>query len=175
MPYVIFPLGNSLPEYAKTRHNTARIVLAKALEDKEFQTFLDEKGVEIFIPEQTFMNDSGVALKKFLKGKNLATQNIIILYDEKDFALGKVRTAYAKSAGGHKGLEDIIDKLESRDFYRIRIGIAPMGVGENGVIPPHGQAVRDYVLAKLSSQEINVLESAEVIEQVKAHLREILK
>lgn len=175
MKYLIYPLGNPGKKYSLTRHNAARLVFTEACLDKEFKNFLETNKVEVFLPEKTFMNESGVALKQFLRNKKLDLNNLIVLYDDKDFEIGRVKISYNKSDGGHNGLKDIIQNLKTKNFYRLRIGIAPLGTGGNGIIPPHGEVVIKYVLENFTSPELKILQSKPTLDKVKFFLEEIIK
>jgi PTH1 family peptidyl-tRNA hydrolase len=144
--YTLVPLGNRGEEYAKTRHNAARIVTAHMK--------LDDKRAEIFIPDG-FMNESGFAVSEHLRYHN--NRELIVMYDDKDLPLGTFRIAFDRSAGGHNGLKSIIDTLGRTDFIRIRIGIAPKETDGDKIIPPHGKGVQDYVLRKMNEEEMSAL------------------
>ncbi len=174
MKYLIYALGNPGEKYSLTRHNAGRILINYLLEDNAFSKFLKDNQIEVFISKNEFMNDSGKTLKKFIKNKNFDLENLIVMYDDKDFPIGKVRLSNNKSAGGHNGLKDIIDSFGSKDFYRLRIGIAKEGTGVGGVIPPHGKVVRDYVLKNFTKGELKILESKEMKEKILFYLKDII-
>jgi len=166
MKYLLFPLGNPGKKYEDTRHNAARKVLEFLKKDSQFNNLLREEEIEIFIPS-SFMNESGTALKDYLKNKNFDKKNLIVMYDDKDIEIGNVRLVKDRGDGGHNGLKNIIENIGSKDFYRIRIGIAPKGTGKDGLIPPHGEVVQKYVLGNMKEEEIEILKSEKVLERVK--------
>ncbi|MEA4910570.1 Peptidyl-tRNA hydrolase [bioreactor metagenome] len=172
--YLIFPLGNPGEKYSKTRHNAGRILLSFLKKEESFKKILEENDIEIFIPDG-YMNESGKYLKKYIKNKNYKTENIIVLYDDKDLEIGDIRLAKDRGDGGHNGLKNIIENLGTKDFSRIRIGIAPKGTGKNSLIPPHGDIVQKYVLAKMPKEEIEILASKKVLERAIFFLEEIIK
>lgn len=174
MKYIIYPLGNPGKQYESTRHNAGRILIDKLETDKTWRDFLKQNDIYIFKDDKCYMNESGKALKKFLKGKKFNLERLIVIYDDKDFPLGKVRLAINKNAGGHNGLKNIIEEFQSKDFYRIRVGIAKVGTGEDGLIPPHGIAVKDFVLKNFLKSELKILESKEVIDKVNFLLKEVI-
>lgn len=174
MKYLLFPLGNPGQKYTKTRHNAAQFVFSFLKKEEEFKKFLKEKDIEVFISEG-FMNESGKYLKKFIKNKNLENENIIILYDDKDLEIGDIRLAKERGDGGHNGLKNIIESLSTKEFPRIRIGIAPKGTGKNGLIPPHGEVVQKYVLGNMTEEEMDILSSKKVLERIIFFLNEIFK
>lgn len=160
MIYTIVPLGNPGKEYELTRHNAARIVLLH----KEDELSLVASS-EVFVPT-TFMNESGKDVKKYLdyhEGRKL-----ILVYDDKDLALGSVRISYDRGDGGHNGVKSIIDSLGTKEFIRVRIGIAPKG--EDGkVMPIQGERVQGFVMGKFTEEELMVIasERGKVIQSIK--------
>lgn len=195
MAYIIFPLGNSESNYFETRHNAGRFVYEKIkyhLQElnKFLQNKLEHKSEEeiiIFLPK-CFMNESGKYLKDFLKNNfsdNLQAKqdfkidlknftNLIVMYDDKDLEIGDVRIAIDRGDGGHNGLKSIIQNLQTKNFYRIRIGIAPKGTGQNNLIPPYGTVVQEYVLAKMTNYEKEIFSDHKFLDKVVKCIREIL-
>lgn len=167
MKFLLFPLGNFGEKYEYTRHNAGRFVYNKLKEKKLLSEFLENKenNLEVFIPH-TFMNESGQSLRDYIKNKNIEKENIIIIYDDKDLEIGEIRIAIDRGDGGHNGIKNIIENLGTKNFYRIRVGIAPVGTGKNGLIPPHGDIVQKYVLANFTEEEKNILSSSEVLTKV---------
>lgn len=145
MIYTLVPLGNPGEKYAQTRHNAARIVVA-LLEDD----FKKIEGVEIFTPE-TFMNESGKALQDYLSYKE--GREPIVMYDDKDLPIGKIRISHDRGDGGHNGVKSVIEHLGTREFVRIRIGVAPVAVDGKEVLAPHGEEVQSYVMGKFTDDE----------------------
>src|SRR3989338_3440379 len=113
---IVVGLGNPGAEYEGTRHNTGKMI-SDMLEGKT------EANIK-FITPNTFMNDSGKAILPYIKSKK-DLQNLLVIYDDIDLPLGRMKISYNRSSGGHKGLESIIKKLKSQEFTRIRIGITP--------------------------------------------------
>ena len=171
MKFLLFPLGNFGEKYEYTRHNAGRFVYNKLKEKNllsEFQNFL-----EVFIPH-TFMNESGESLRDYLKNKNLKKENVIIIYDDKDLEIGDIRIARDRGDGGHNGIKNIIETMGTKDFYIIRVGIAPVGTGKDGLIPPHGDIVQKYVLGNFTQEEKNILSSSEVLTKVSDFIFKII-
>ncbi|MBP9766063.1 MAG: aminoacyl-tRNA hydrolase [Candidatus Pacebacteria bacterium] len=176
MNFLLFPLGNFGDKYKYTRHNAGRFVFDKLKENKFLDEFLiKEKDfkLDIFIPN-TFMNESGQSLKEFIKNRNIKTENIIIIYDDKDLEIGDIRLVKDRGDGGHNGIKSIIESLCTKNFYRIRVGIAPAGTGKDGIAPPHGEIVQKYVLGNLSEEEKNILSNKEVLEKASNFIFKIL-
>jgi PTH1 family peptidyl-tRNA hydrolase len=158
MKYILFPLGNVGDKYENTRHNAGRFVYEKVKSKLE-------KNLEVFIPK-CFMNESGIYLKKEIRNKNIKTENIIVIYDDKDLEIGDVRVAINRGDGGHNGIKNIIHELGTKNFYRIRIGIAPKGTGSDGIIPPHGDLVQKYVLSNFTDYEKSILSDEKYLDKV---------
>jgi len=115
--FLIVGLGNPGKKYQKTRHNIgSRIV-------DELES-LNLKEVILAKPK-TFMNLSGKAVKKLTKTYNLKSNNLIVVHDDIDLPLGKIRIVKNRGAAGHKGVESIIKELGTKNFIRFRIGICP--------------------------------------------------
>lgn len=145
MIYTLVPLGNPGEKYARTRHNAARMVL-ELIEDE----LLKRDDVEVFIPD-CFMNESGRAIADYLRYHE--GRELLVLYDDKDLPLGKIRVSHDRGGGGHNGIKSIIEHLGTKEFTRIRIGIAPPDVDGKTVLPPSGDAVQDYVMGKFREEE----------------------
>jgi PTH1 family peptidyl-tRNA hydrolase len=160
---ILVGLGNPGEEYEKTRHNAGRIlvqILEKKMEDKKIK----------FITPDTFMNNSGKAVKPFIKTKK-DLENLIVIYDDIDLPLGKIKISFDKSSGGHNGLESIINQLKSREFVRIRVGIAPTTPTGKIRKPKGEQAVLKFLLGDFKKPELEKIKKlsktiSEVIEMI---------
>lgn len=133
--YLIVGLGNPGAEYARTRHN-AGFLLAERLAggwqanwalEKKFQARLakSERGGRklILCQPQTFMNASGEAVGAVSDFFRVPLANLLVLVDDADLPMGEIRLRGSGSSGGHHGLESIEQRLSSREFARLRIGI----------------------------------------------------
>ncbi|MEA1909596.1 MAG: aminoacyl-tRNA hydrolase [Patescibacteria group bacterium] len=133
---LIVGLGNPGPKYKNTRHNVGFMIvdeMARELNIKfkpsksvdanyiRYETDLG-KEVEIVKPT-TFMNKSGVAIKEIVKKHNIKPEDILVVMDDLDMEVGKIRTRSEGSSGGHKGLQSIMNELQTEKIYRIKIGI----------------------------------------------------
>lgn len=149
MIYTLVPLGNPGEKYAHTRHNAARQMCEIIREHLERM-----EGVELLIPD-TFMNESGRAVADYLRYHE--GRELIVMYDDKDLPLGKLRISHDRGDGGHNGMKSVIEYLGTREFVRIRIGIAPQHVDGRDVKPPHGEEVQDFVLGKFREEDETML------------------
>ncbi|ARA93218.1 MAG: aminoacyl-tRNA hydrolase [Bacteroidetes bacterium] len=159
---LIVGLGNPGPEYARTRHN-AGFLVADAVAEQARASFALEKGnalvawgqvrgrpVGIAKP-QTYMNRSGAAVRNLVGRYGLDLDQVLVVYDDLNLPLGTVRLRPGGSAGGHNGVQSIIDELGSDAFPRLRIGI--------GSDFPRGGQV-DYVLSPFEADEEPLVEEA---------------
>lgn len=179
--YTFIGLGNPGTEYEKTRHNTGRIILEeirKAFElpdwksDKKSNSLIskgkvDKAGLVLVMPE-TFMNKSGESIKYYIKDAKSASK-LIVIHDELDLPIGKIKMSFNKSSGGHRGVESIIKAIKTEMFYRIRIGIS-QSTSKGDIKKPKGEeAVEKCILGEFKDEEINTLKklSKKVIEGIK--------
>ncbi len=151
---ILVGLGNPGEKYLKTRHNFGFMVidrLAWHLEtecsQKKFQSFFGKKTVEaeevVLIKPQTFMNVSGVAVKEAVAFYKCALQELMIVCDDLDLPLGKIRLRRNGGCGGHRGLESIANSLGTTEFPRLKIGIGR----------PLTREASNYVLSPFSGDE----------------------
>jgi PTH1 family peptidyl-tRNA hydrolase len=158
--YLIAGLGNPGLEYKKTRHNIGFQVinllsreLGVRLNGRRFQsrnTRTKFQGKEVILLRPvTFMNQSGKSIRSCVEFYNLDTDHILIVHDDLDLPLGKIKIVKKGSAGGHKGVSSIIQYLGSLQFPRIKIGIGR---------PRYGEDVEDYVLSPFYSDEKEIIE-----------------
>lgn len=150
---LIVGLGNPGKQYQNTRHNVGfmfvdnivkrlngKFVLDRNKRVEIFVTFIDGEKI-IFIKPQTFMNLSGEAVRLVANFYKLEVEDILVIYDDLDFDLGRIKIRPTGTSGGHKGMQSIIDNLNTLDIKRVRIGIAKEG------------NVIDYVLGNFSKDE----------------------
>jgi len=160
---LVVGLGNPGKEYENTRHNTGRIVtemVAKKLKDTKIK----------FITPDNFMNNSGRAVAPLIKSKK-DLQNLVVIYDDVDLPIGKIKISFNRSSGGHNGLNSIIKSLKSQEFLRIRVGISsatPKGV----VKKPKGEkAMLNFLLGEFKKPELEKIKKlsktiAEAVETI---------
>ena len=157
---LIVGLGNPEKKYLSTRHNVGFWVL-DSLAEKLTKTFSQQKKYESELFEYEFdsklfhmmkplsyINNSGIPIRKFIKNKNIEAENILIIYDDLDLGVGKIRLKQGGGSGGHNGLNSIIEQIGSKNFWRLRIGIGKPN-DKNNVI--------DYVLGKPSLDDKNLI------------------
>ena len=164
---IIIGLGNHGPEYDATRHNCGFMMVDKLKERWNFPAFEFSKkfnaeiskgnfsDIEILLAKpHTFMNRSGEAARSILDFYKLGAEDILVIHDDLDISLGKYKIAPDSSSAGHHGVQDIIDKLGTQKFNRIRVGIGQ--VKSDGAIVCRLDA-SDFVLKKLSTEELEAI------------------
>ena len=159
-------LGNPGKKYCNSRHNIGFLILESfskkynskfSLKDK-VKSFFSEFKIEdstyrLFLPN-TFMNNSGEAVRAIVDWYKINLDQIFIIVDDKDLPIGKIRFRKKGSSGGHNGLKNIIEKLQTQDFNRVRIGIgSPTSInGKNNF------NTISHVLGNISSEEKSILD-----------------
>ncbi|AQY23316.1 aminoacyl-tRNA hydrolase [Streptococcus agalactiae] len=135
MVKMIVGLGNPGSKYNDTKHNIGFMAIDRIVknldvnftEDKNFKAEIGSdfiNGEKIyFIKPTTFMNNSGIAVKALLTYYNISIKDMIIIYDDLDTEVGKIRFRQKGSAGGHNGIKSIIAHLGTQEFDRIKVGI----------------------------------------------------
>lgn len=162
--WVIAGLGNPDKEHEGTRHNVGRDVLRAAAKKEGVDSWKEDKKTrslaakgELFgkkallLLPQTFMNNSGGALKPLIASKK-AAEGLVVLHDDLDLPLGTVKISFGSGSGGHRGVESVQKALKTRDFVRIRIGISPSTPGGK-TKKPDSEKVIDFVLGKFRAPE----------------------
>lgn len=145
MIYTLAPLGNPGEKYAHTRHNIGRIVIDLIKDDIN-----NISECELFIPD-TFMNESGKAVQEYMRYHE--GRELVIIYDDKDLAFGKFRISHDRGDGGHNGVKSVIESLGTKEFIRIRIGIAHKDTDGKEIKALHGDEVQGYVMGRVTEDE----------------------
>jgi PTH1 family peptidyl-tRNA hydrolase len=159
--HVVVGLGNPGPEYRDTRHNIGhRVVETIAAQLKK--RFHPEGGAQVaratwrgdtlyLVKLETFMNVSGLAVRRILRALDAGPEDLVLVYDDIDMELGKVRTRLKGGAGGHNGVQSVIDALATEGIRRVKIGIGR---------PPHKAQVPDHVLTVFEPDEEETVTAA---------------
>ncbi len=170
MPKLIVGLGNIGKDYEKTRHNVGFFVVDRLAELQntdlgrskfkgQFGEFFAENGEKvILLKPQTMMNLSGESVAPWMEFLKIPGSDTMIVYDELDLPLGRLRGQWGGGSGGHNGIRSITTCLGHPDFCRLRVGIGR---------PALKTQVTSYVLSPFSKQEIPQVE-ATVDQAVKA-------
>jgi len=155
---IIIGLGNPGKKYEQTRHNVGFMLLDRLGRKEQLvfkksfksQSFLARKrfGEEVvFVKPRTFMNNSGLTAAWFCKTYKIPAENFLVVYDDMDLDLGRLKFSAKGSSAGHRGMESIIRALQTDRVSRLRIGISKTT----------GDAV-DYVLADFSEEEGQIID-----------------
>lgn len=149
---LIVGLGNPGNDYNNTRHNIGFMVVDKYLGDVKFkkkfnglyyETIINGDKI-IFLKPQTFMNNSGDCVSKFVNYYNIDSHDILVIHDDLDLNIGVCKFKINSSSGGHNGIKSIINYLGNNSFFRMKLGIKTDK--KNDII--------DFVLGKFSKSEI---------------------
>lgn len=152
--WLVVGLGNPGPRYAATRHNVGYMALDDLLaEDGHLLTAV--KGIKaeaaevtwdgqrvLLLRSSTFMNLSGEAIAPLAEVLGIPADQVVVIHDELDLPTGKVRVKLGGNENGHNGLKSTTDRLGTRDYLRVRIGISR---------PPRGMPVPEYVLSPMDA------------------------
>ncbi len=155
-------LGNPGEEYAETRHNAGFKAIDELARQAGVSYWKNQAGAEVaviqvndaeadggkrevvLVKPQSYMNTSGGPISKLCAQYKVGAEELLVIHDELDIPAGDVRVKVGGGHAGHNGLRSIIDKMGSRDFSRIRVGIGN---------PPGRMAVADFVLKQLRARE----------------------
>ena len=185
MPYIIAGLGNPGLQYENTRHNTGRIILdaVRAEFGDEFkfnknvnaQVATGKIGKEkvTFVAPETFMNNSGKAVAGLVKSIK-AAEKLIVIYDDFNLPLGRMRISFNRSSGGHNGLESIIKSVKTEAFIRIRIGVAPETAKGTAKVPHGDEKIEKFILGPFKDDEVKEIKklAKKTVEAVEMIVRE---
>jgi len=169
MAWIIAGLGNPGEEYLGTRHNTGRMAVefyAKSRDANDWKahkasnsltsgTAVGKNLAALVLPE-TFMNKSGNAVAKFVKSAR-AAEKLVVVYDDLDLPVGKIKVSFDRGSGGHKGIESIMRAVKTKRFTRIRIGVSPETPGGKLKKPQGDKEVNQFILGKFKPAETDEL------------------
>lgn len=160
--HIITGLGNPGKKYKHTRHNVGFMVIDKIAEKLSINVnkvkfkglfgSTNYKGEKILLLKpHTYMNCSGESVKDILSFYKVPLENLIVIYDDMDLPVGKIRIRPKGSSAGHNGIKSIIYQVSSENFPRIRIGIGK---------PPENFETTNYVLGKFTNEQKEKIEKA---------------
>lgn len=174
---IVCGLGNPDPEYARTRHNAGFATVDAVAARRGVRYWKSEAGAQVariavggadgeerevlLAKPMSYMNTSGGPLSKLARAHHVRPAEILVVHDEVDLAAGEVRLKLGGGLNAHNGLRSIADKLGSRDFARVQVGIGR---------PPGRMQVADYVLRELKGGfledfELTVERAADLVER----------
>ncbi|QKD82181.1 aminoacyl-tRNA hydrolase [Thermoleptolyngbya sichuanensis A183] len=164
-PQLIVGLGNPGAKYDRTRHNVgfmlvdelARSWQINLADHKKFQGIFGEgtgphrDKIRLLKP-QTYMNLSGQSIRAVVDWYKLSPESVLVVYDDMDLPLGRLRLRLSGSPGGHNGMKSIISHLGTQNFPRLRIGI-----GKPKTVAPEDKDTVSHVLGQFSKAETEIL------------------
>ena len=167
--YIVVGLGNPGDEYKNTRHNVGREILKLVSKKLDFSEWKEEGKLKALISEgklgkdkiqfilpNNFMNNSGKSILPVIKSKKDLAQ-LVVIYDDLDLPLGKIKLSFNRSSGGHKGVESIIKNLKTEEFLRIRIGIADTTPSGKIKKPKGEKAVVTYLMTVFKEKDMLII------------------
>ncbi len=161
--FLVVGLGNPGPEYAKTRHNVGfmlidelsarlKVAVTKPL-FKSLTGMAEVAGEKVVLAKpQTYMNLSGNSVAALMNWFKLPLSSLVVVYDDIDLPLGKIRIRAGGGHGGHKGMESIIKQMGSDNFARVKIGV--------GRPSNPGYDVADWVLGRFGEEDEKLIREA---------------
>lgn len=172
---VVIGLGNPGKRYARGRHNLGFMVVDRFAQEKRVK--IDRKkyhslvgqwqwdGEEVLLVKpQSYMNQSDQSLLDIMRSLPITAKDLVVVHDDLDLPLGRIRIRERGGAGGHRGVLSILEALKESDFIRIRVGIGR---------PPAGINPTDYVLSPFSPAEEAALE--EIVSRAAEALQKLLE
>jgi PTH1 family peptidyl-tRNA hydrolase len=169
MQYLIVGLGNPGDEYAKTRHNTGRMIVEAFRKKNDFSEWNRDIGLKaltskgaygkdkvVLLAPDNFMNNSGKSVAPLVKNAKDAERTIVV-YDDLDLPLGTMKISFNRSSGGHKGLESIIKALKTPAFARLRIGVSPATPSGKIKKPKGEKAILDFIISEFKKPEAEIM------------------
>jgi len=164
--YLFVGLGNPGEEYVDSRHSLGRMVLLDfAKKEAEIKDWKLDKKLKAQITEgksgknkfrlllpENFMNNSGGSVKPLIKNKNEAHE-LVVIHDDIDLPLGRIKICYNRGSGGHKGVESIIKALKTNEFIRLRMGVAQTTTSGKLKKPADEDKFVDFIIAKFKPAE----------------------
>lgn len=151
----IVGLGNPGPDYAQTRHNIGTVIVSTfaakhsiACDREKFKSEFGKGKVgqqeALVVMPQTFMNLSGQSVQGWWNFYHWTGDEMVVVHDEIDLPLGRIKFAFGRGAAGHNGVKSIIDAVGTQGFYRLRVGVGR---------PTGPKPVADYVLERFAKSE----------------------
>ena len=171
MAWVIVGLGNPGAEYTRTRHNAGRMALDFLAHAEKFPEWKEDKKSNahiirgdlegesvVLVAPDTFMNKSGSAVAKFVKSVK-AAEKMVVVYDDLDLPIGKIKLSFDRGSGGHHGLESVMRAVKTKKFLRIRVGVSKATAsGKTKKVSGEDEVV-DFILAKFRPAEEDALKA----------------
>jgi PTH1 family peptidyl-tRNA hydrolase len=160
--WAIIGLGNPGRRYLQTRHNVGfyfvkRVAKSWGIKLRKrsclSKTVLTEQHGEkvLLVLPQTYMNNSGLAVKCVLESREVTSDHLLVVYDDLDLPLGEIRIRASGGSGTHKGMSSIIKEIQTNQFPRMRVGIGPLAADKTAT---------DFVLAPFKDEDFSLLNTS---------------
>lgn len=143
---LIIGLGNPGMKYCRNRHNVGHMII------DELKKLKNKNSNYVFLKTDTFMNESGMSVKKYISKYSVSNSSLYIIHDDLDIDLGEYKIQFGKGPKEHNGLLSIDNALETNEYWHVRVGINNRKSFEDDL--PSG---KDYVLSDFTNQELDVL------------------
>lgn len=177
---IIVGLGNPGSKYTNTKHNIGFIVLDEIAKEKSVSFSKGKCEAEIsefnhfgekilLVKPQTFMNESGRSVRPLMNYYNIGEEDLLVIYDDLDLPVGKIRLRQKGSAGGHNGIKSLIQHLGTKEFNRIKIGIDRPQPGKDvvshvlGTFPKETQKEMKIAVETASAASIDWVEGDDFV------------
>ena len=156
--WAVVGLGNPGRVYAETRHNVGFVFINRLARDWKVKlkkkygakiADVEREGEKVILAQpQTYMNQSGLAVRQILEAKGLAPEMLVVVYDDLDIPLGEIRIRKAGGPGTHKGMSSIVEEMKTTKFPRIRVGIGPLSFDQDAtkfVLSPFSKTEKEFL------------------------------
>lgn len=163
---IIVGLGNPGEEYEETRHNTGRMIVSAFAKKIGAEFEFDKKtNAEVadgkvgktkitFVLPDTFMNKSGNAIGKFVTSAKKAKE-LLVVHDDLDLPLGRMKISFNKSSGGHKGVESVMRAVKTEAFWRLRVGISASTASGKIKKPSGDTLINNFIVAEFKPSDVS--------------------
>ena len=183
---LIVGLGNPGKEYEYSRHNTGRMILENIAKANDFSEWKNNPKLKslvskgevsgekfYFLLPETFMNNSGKSIATLVKSVK-AAEKLVVIYDDFNLPLGRIRISFNRSSGGHNGVESIIKAVKTEAFLRIRVGTAAETAKGLAKVPHGEEKIEKFILGPFKDDEIKALKkvSKTIIEAIAVLIKE---
>lgn len=118
-------LGNPGSKYQNTYHSVGHLMADFLLKKNILPTKV------IIAKNDGYMNEAGTSAMNLLKKTKIKSENLLVIHDDSDIVIGKFKVSFGRGSAGHKGINDIIKKIGSKNFWRLRIGVRPTSLADN--------------------------------------------
>ena len=160
---LIIGLGNPDPEYAPTYHNVGHQFILFLIRQQELCVPGAPGGIcgMKLLKTDAYMNESGACVTEALKKYGVAGDGLLVAHDDSDIPIGEWKLSFGRNAGGHRGVQNVIDHMGTNAFWRLRFGIRPKSAFEVSAAGKRGRWIKaeTLVLKKVSAADRKALDA----------------